>query len=777
MMKNYIKNFFLIFLLVCSVGSAYSQEFSANNEYSQKSLQEAIKQYLKTVKNDPYNGEALFNLANSYRLNSEFRKAEIWFSKAVQLDERPESYLYYAQMLLSNGKYIEASTWFKRYAAQESGTSNERNALKLAEYSEKLAEEGLENKDYLIKKTEFNSDRLDFSPMYYQDSAIVFASNRKEGNKDIIDRWTNQYYVDLYLVTKSYDDDKEWNEPQPFAKQINTKLHEGPATFNKYSDVIYFTRNDLGKKGRGFDSEKNTRLKIYQSQLEGEEWTVPVELPFNNKEYHCAHPALAKDTTYMVFASDMPGGYGQMDLYIVWLQDGEWGEPMNLGSEINTSGNEVFPYLDENGNLFFSSDLHVGLGGLDIFKAEPRTGNNQALGQWYNPTNMGAPLNGNRDDFGLIIDKAGQTGYFTSNRSGRGDDIYSFEIDDMIRIVGTVLNCKDSVEIGAANVVVRSASGEEIATTRSNADGSFAVRVPERDLYNFKATKEGFGFCAGGCDGTASIDLAKIKSDKELRVLLSFCPADSCQLTTSGPVLNNDCDKPIAGAKVTLVNKCSGERTSMITGDDGYYNFDLDEDCEYIVVAEKDGFFRKATEFSTAAADCGDLVESEVPMDFDNSEFEELLGGLASIEEGTVIELYNVYFDLDKYYIRPDAQTGLNDVYQLLIDYPEMKGEIRAHTDSRQTFKYNEILSDNRAKSARQYLIDKGISPDRLTWKGYGEYVLKNECADGVECTEKQHQRNRRVEFAVTYFQGTVNSKEYETFLIGDDDNNSSRRD
>ena len=773
-MRNYTKHYTSLLLLFFLVGQAYAQMFSADNDYSQKSLQEAIKKYLKTVEADPYNGEALFNLANSYRLNSEFRKAEIWFSKAVQIEESPESYLYYAQMLLSNGKYIEAATWFKRYAVQESGTSNEKNALKLADYAQKLAEEGLENKDYLITKAEFNSDRLDFSPMYYQDSSIVFASNRKDGNNEGIDRWTNQYYVDLYLVNPGDNEDEKWQKPTPFSKQINTKLHEGPVTFNKYYDVMYFTRNDLGRKGRGFDSEKNTRLKIFQSQLEGEGWTNPIELPFNNKEYHCAHPALAKDTTYMVFASDMPGGYGQMDLYIAWLQDGEWGEPTNLGSEINTSGNEVFPYLDENGQLYFSSDLHVGLGGLDIFSAEQRTGNNQALGQWYNPTNMGAPLNGNRDDFGMIINQAGTTGYFTSNRSGKGDDIYHFEIDGMIRIAGTVINCKDSTEIGAANVVVRSAEGEEIATTRSNADGSFAVRIPRRDLYNFKATKEGFGFCAGGCDGTASIDLKDSKNDSEIRVLLSFCPADPCQLTTRGPVLNNDCDKPIAGAKVTLVNKCTGERQSMTTGEDGYYSFDLDEDCEYIVVAEKEGFFRKATEFTTTAADCGDLVESEVPMDFDNSEYEELLGNYASIEEGTVIELYNVYFDLDKYNIRPDAQTGLNDVYQLMIDYPEMKGEIGAHTDSRAPFKYNETLSDNRAKSARDYLIKRGISADRITWKGYGEYVLKNECADDVECTEFQHQRNRRVEFKVTYFEGTVNSKEYESFRIGD--KASSRR-
>lgn len=772
----------LLFSLFFCVLPAFGQGFSAQTEYAQKSLQQAIKKYLKTVKQDPYDGEALYNLANAYRLNSEFRKAELWFAKAVQLSDNSKSYLYYAQMLLSNAKYTEAATWFRKYAAQQSGTSNAHNALHLATHADYLAQNGPDEKGYRIVRMPFNSSALDFSPMFYQDSLLVFASNREKGKKTAeIDRWTDQHYVDLYVVSPDSASPTEtnkpeetktrpWGTPQPFSAQINSKYHEGPAAFSPNYDRIYFTRNDYGKKGRGFDSSKNTRLKIFSAAQSADGWTKPEELPFNNREYHCAHPALSanEEDMYMVFASDMPGGYGQMDLYVVWQQDGRWGEPINLGEEINTAGNEVFPFLDAHHNLYFSSDFHTGLGGLDLFKAGVKKTAPQVLRQWTQPTNMGAPLNGNRDDFGIIIDNQGKAGYFTSNRSGRGDDIYSFRIDNRFQLSGVLINCKDSSRIASASVAIRSGNEMALPAVTTDEQGRFAFSVPLGGIYSLKASKKGFEACAGNCSGTKTLDLRKRPPEKEADIWLAVCPENPCKITTAGPVLNKDCKKPMVGAKVTLVNKCTGLRNTMTTGAAGTYQFDLEKDCNYILVAEKDGFFRQATAFSTMGVQCGDSVKSEIPMHFDNRKFAELTGD-TFIEEGSIIELYNVYFDLDKYNIRADAASGLDEVYQLLLKYPEMKGEISAHTDSRAPFKYNEQLSENRAKAARQYLLAKGIDPDRLKAKGYGEYVLKNHCADNVPCSEAQHQRNRRVEFKVTYLQGSsILSKEPNRFKKDD---------
>jgi outer membrane protein OmpA-like peptidoglycan-associated protein len=224
--------------------------------------------------------------------------------------------------------------------------------------------------------------------------------------------------------------------------------------------------------------------------------------------------------------------------------------------------------------------------------------------------------------------------------------------------------------------------------------------------------------------------------------------------------MNREFKNPLPGATVKLFNRCTGELQETKADQNGKYKFWLGAECAFAVVGTKENFRDNAVSFTTVGKGCAaGTINIDIPLDID-TKLATLLNLSTPMREGMVIELENIYYDFDKYYIRKDAEEDLEAVYQLMVNNPEMKGEIGAHTDSRASHKYNDKLSENRAKAAVEWLVKRGVSRDRLTYKGYGETKLKNQCADGVDCTPTEHQRNRRVEFKVTYLGNTLESKE-----------------
>ena len=771
-MKKSILLFFAICLLFTQSVEAQLLSGNEHKHYEALNLQQAIKYYRKLSEKEPDNGDALFNLANSYRLNGEFKKAERWYEKAVKYVDDPEATLHYAQMLLSNGKYAKAGEWFRKYSTVAETSGDSESAQLLAAYCEELDENGLPADKFSINKTNFNSDKLDFSPMFWgSENRIVFASSRKVDDKvKLIDNWTNDKFVDLFVVEK--DSIGTWKEPKMLSEEVNSKYHEGSVTFNTEGWKMYFTRNDYDKK-RGYDRERNTRLHIYSaiqdSVVDNEgnaemQWTSVEAIWFNSNEYSTAHPTLSKDGNTMIISSDQSGGFGAMDLYITHWDGEEWSEPQNLGDGLNTSGNEIFPYLQpETNDLYFSSNLHVGLGGLDIFQAKW----DEKRQTWGKPVNVGPPLNSPRDDFGIICDAEFTRGYFTSNRTAKTeDDIYSFEIKTGIELIGIVVDCdtREPIEDADVQLYLTNEDGLVQGTDISAFNGKFEFDVAFGNDYFVKATKDGYTICED-CDGTRTVKKNELTGKTVIEVELPICvgdePEDKCQLYVTGTVLNKRFENALPGATVKIFNQCTGDINEIVTSKDGRYKFPVDTDCSYVLMGSKQNFRDGNTIFNTRGKKCDDPdIETKIPLDF-NSTIEDLLTSSMLIYEGQVIELEHIYFDLDKYYIRGDAVQDLENVYKLMLKYPKMTGEIGAHTDSRQTFKYNETLSDNRAKSAVAWLVSRGIDPSRLTWKGYGEYRLKNHCADDVPCTEYQHQRNRRVEFTVTSIDGDkLKSKE-----------------
>jgi outer membrane protein OmpA-like peptidoglycan-associated protein len=411
---------------------------------------------------------------------------------------------------------------------------------------------------------------------------------------------------------------------------------------------MYLTRNNFKDGKVGKNDNQIILLKLYKSNFVNNEWQNATELPFNSNQYSTAHPALSEDEKTLYFASDMPGTFGASDLYKVSInEDGSFGTPINLGASINTPGRETFPFVSDENEIYFASDGHPGLGGLDIFVAKISKD-----GIFKNIQNIGRPLNSEKDDFAFFMDSKTRIGYFTSNRSGgKGfDDIYKFT---------------------------------------------------------------------------------------ELRKLF-------CEQVLTGTVTDSDTNLPIIDAEVTLFDGDMAKIKTVITDANGSYNFGkVDCDLNFFVRANKTEYQTDELSFKTQKITGNSYfpmiikkrrVKIEIGIDLANNKF---------------LDIPSIHFDLDKFFIRQDAAFELEKVIALMKSYPTLKIDIRSHTDSRQTAKYNEILSENRAKSTMEWLIKNGISADRLTAKGFGESQLFNQCADGIKCSEKEHEANRRSEFIV----------------------------
>ncbi|NNE56227.1 MAG: OmpA family protein, partial [Flavobacteriales bacterium] len=424
---------------------------------------------------------------------------------------------------------------------------------------------------------------------------------------------------------------------------------------------------------------------------------------------------------------------------------GEWGDPKNLGSHINTQGNEIFPYISSDFQMYFSSDLHLGFGGLDIYVCD---WNPDGCG---NPQNMGSPINSPKDDFGIVLDPDGRSGFFSSNRNvASKDDILYFEYSSNITIEGLVVNCETLQPISNAQVSVTGNDHfDDIKFSQAN--GSFEFTLPYRGTYQLLAEASGYNK-NGSCVGMEIIEAEKLQEGDRVRVTLALTPEEYTEHSNAyvcGRIVNARYGNPLTDAHITVMNHCTGEMSEVKTDYSGAYFIPVDKECEYTVRASKENFQSLQTKFQPEINESS-CHELNIGLQFLGEETPPLLSADVVVENGMILELFHIYFDLDKARIKEDAIPDLKTLLTILQKHPEMRGELMAHTDSRATDEYNLDLSQRRADAAMQWLINRGIDPLRLTAKGYGETQLKNMCEDGVECSEQQHLRNRRVEFLVT---------------------------
>jgi len=644
-MKKRILYIVIASIVSLNIHAQKTKETKADKQYNKFAYVDAIKTYERIIAKGYKSQDILQKLADSYYFKADLDNAAKWYGElfAFTQDVDPEYFYRYAQSLKATKEYKKADEMLATFNQKSGNDSRAKLASAQKDY---LAEIKKNSGRYKIENAGINSEFSDYGSAYLGTKIVFSTARDTSGFNSRKHTWTGESFTNLYDA--EIGTEGALSNPKKF-NSLNSKFHEDTPVFTKDGKTVYFTRNNFLNGKKGSDAKKTTLLKIYKATLEGKKWVNETELPFNNNEYNVAHPALSADEKTMYFVSDMPGTKGQSDIYKVAINaDGSFGTPENLGAIINTEGRETFPMITSENELYFSSDGHPGLGGLDVFVSKL-----DADGTYKKVLNVGEPLNSSKDDFGFLINLTTSLGYVTSNREGGqgGDDIYKF-------------------------------------------------RETKKIEYN-------------------------------------------CEITLSGTVTDKETGLPIAGAIVTLSDLNFKVLKSTTTDAQGNYDLGIVECGTKLYIKTEKTDYNTAETPTLTAETSGKAI---VPIELEKPVKKISVGD--DLAKAFGIKL--IYFDLDKSFVRPDAAVELAKILDVLKENPTMEIDVRSHTDSRQTFKYNESLSDRRAKSTIAWLIENGVAKSRLTGKGYGESQLVNKCADGIECTEEEHQANRRSEFIIT---------------------------
>lgn len=729
----------------------------AEKLYNELAYSQAIPLYETYLKKND-NLKSMLELGDCYRLTSKFDKAEYWYGKAVEKgDVDPEYKLYYAKMLQANEKYEEAAKWYANYKQSVPEDKRATNQLKAsADYGQYL----LTRDRFQVKNLSFNTSGYDFAPVWY-DKGLIFSSSR-DSSKAISNEsmWTGTQFFDMYYVE---GEKTEFSKPKALKADAATKYHEAAATFTPDKKKVYFTRNNFYNNKLKTSSDKIVKLNIYESDIDGMNWKNDKAFQYNNSEYSVGHPALTADGNTMYFISDMPGGFGGTDIYVTKKEGESWGIPKNLGEEINTEGMEMFPYVDDEGVLYFASDGQGGLGGLDIF----RTRYNDKAEKFGKVRNFGAPVNSSYDDFSLVYGKDKSVGYFTSNRpEGKGlDDIYSFT-DDGVYLEGIVVDAETREPICNSKVIMKAKlTQSEEGKTITECDGEFEFGVIKNMDYCFVASADGYSVNDSVCATTKNVKPGEtvfveipLYKGKEYAMSIQVLGKSPRNIHDSTLV---DSLLPLANAKVLLSSKCEGWTKSLETDISGKICEVVRCDCDYIIVANAKGYLPGNIEAANNPEDCKidrkcgenpreeQVILDPIPGFGPNGSYSDLYNPDGSYKYGQAILLKDIYYDFDKWHIREESELELNKLLSFLQENPSTIVEIGSHTDARAPYDYNIKLSQRRAQSVVDWLVARGVDKKRLKPKGYGETQPVNGCVDGVTCTEYEHQRNRRTEFRV----------------------------
>lgn len=776
---------------------------TANHYYESMSYIKAITAYEEALKkkglSEVEKALVMKNLADSYlkikdATNGE-RVLQTLLNSGIDLgSDKPALILSYAKALASNAKYTESQQQFENYLQLVQNDSRAQGFAKLYSDVSVLSKNA---PCYQVDYLPINTTAADFSPVKYQ-NGLVFVSNRQNavGLKRVFE-WNNSPFLDLFhleeigkaeggeagmggagsnknvklkkmpevgrdeyteptandshtlgtfgggnIGRKANYSSKAAVESDRMNKTINSKYHEGPIAFYKDGQRAIFTRNNMKGNTPKKSDDGIIKLKLYSAEAKSNGWTNIKELPFNSDQFSTGHPSLSADEKLLFFVSDMPGGYGGTDIYVSKWEGSDWGAPINLGDKVNTPGNEMFPFVDEAGNLYFSSDGHPGLGDLDIFfvRLDGTTATSKAV-------NLGVPINSSKDDFGIITDKDRKSGYFSSNRKegGDDDDIYKFErsceVTEGCELLIAVYDADTKMPLAHAKVVYNDEKGDR-QVVETDEEGIVKLgNIVEGVQYQFEASREGYEtnivpFFIEECDNEASrLEIPLTRPDRDTSDLGNRDGnpnAKTC--VVRGRVFELSTKAPMEGVEVLVKNECNGAVITVYSDKDGYFQFDAVEGCDYTFQGKKPGYGSKEVQLPKFL--CVDAAKQQ-PV-------------IYMFKEGDVVVIENIYFDYGKYYIRRDAREGLDKLVSLMREYPNMKVELYSHTDSRSSKEFNQTLSENRAKSTAEYLFKRGISRSRIVdYKGFGENQLVNGCADGVKCSEAEHQLNRRTEIKV----------------------------
>ena len=733
----------LFILCLCSVlsfnGLSQSQGLlaQADKKYENLMFKDASDIYIKAISKKG-NDEVRAKIAMCFvKMNDPLQVVE-WYGKVENKKLlTPEHHYNYAQALSNLGKFEEAKQWYVLYEKEASGDLRASKKVYALEHLEEYYKDS--NKYEVARIDVLNSEFSDFGPSFYKDG-IVFPSGRKSynGTRRTF-KWDNSSFLDLYYSEHVGASPTDYNTPVHFSKTLNTKYHEGASTFNEAGDKVIFTRNNYFHSNKKKNSEGSTLLKLYYSEhTEGKDgvhgWHHLSELSFNSDDYSVGDPCATGDFQTLYFVSNMPGGFGGTDIYKSTYKNNQWSKPENLGAEINTSGNERFPFIHQDGTLFFASDGRDGIGGLDIYEAKLN-------GKSWAIHDMGYPINSSMDDFGLILDKDHSYGYFSSNRFGGlgSDDIYKFLLKNstlnlkgnvFVRLQGAADDKKKRLE--AANVMIYDKTKNKyLDTLVSDENGNFAIQLLKGSVYEFRGEKGEL------LPGLKTLDLSAYDDQTEASIDLLLIEPLPSLIPLTVEVKDKDTKELLENATVYLMNEKTKVVTAHVTDDNGKVVVLMEPETNYVLKGTKVKYLSDCITFNSGKQS-KEGKQPERPL------------YLEQFKVSQKFKIENVYFDLDKDNIRPDAAIELDKVVAFILAHPGITVELGSHTDSRGSDAYNLTLSQKRAKSSREYIVKNGVNAESITYKGYGETELTNKCINGVKCTEKEHEANRRTEIKIT---------------------------
>jgi len=717
--------------LLLSINVCFSQNKlikRADKQYFRYNYLKAIN-YYEAVKNKNIEIERI--LADCYEMSDQLDKAKSQYESIVSKPDKTfDDEWRYFLVLLKLENYDKAIELLDPLSELKFYDTRIQKYLASGKFYEKIKSS---EPAFEIKNLKINNKEQDFGTVFYKNE-VIFASSRNY-EKLILRIWNGNRLHFLNIYKSQIDSENELSKQKPFYKKLNKKYHDGPVSFNEEGTLMAITRDNYNSKS----ADGTRKIQIFTSELVNNKWTVPESFPYNNPEYSIGQASLTPDGRFMYFASDMPGGKGGTDIYKVEKRkDGTWGKLINI-EEINTEGDEMFPYYHPSGILFFSSNGQVGLGGLDLFMT---TVKNDKYGV---VKNLGIPLNSSADDFALCLDSSLQKGYFSSNRKdGKGsDDIYFVKALKPLK-KGKMIKgvSKDKADNIVASAEVKLILDKVVVdSVISDSLGRYEFIVDKETLYHLTGNKEGY---IGG-ENTANTNVPEdiIYAD----LVLDKVPHFSLSIL----VTDKETEKPIDSVKITLSNNLSNEEEIIYTAVDGTHYRELpdkklNDRISYNLKLDKVGYFSKTLTYNQVLDREGNFKIHEKL----NTTMKELKIG---DDLATIFEINPIYFDLDKYNIRPDAALELDKIVVIMNQYPTMVIELGSHTDCRASYAYNIKLSDNRAKSSAAYIKQRISNPERIYGKGYGESKLVNGCAcEGnvkSDCSEEEHQRNRRTEFRI----------------------------
>lgn len=476
----------IILLASFSALAQYSSQKKADNLFNKFSFVNAVQVYHNLIEKDFNTDYATRQLADSYAFMRNPDSAVVYYKKVVEQPNAPIAYYYnYAQALRGVKAYKESRAWMKRFK-KAGGEINEEKFLKDSDFINSIFNA---KQQYFLTDVNFNSKYSDFGA-YEHDGNIYFASSRNEGvSTKHIYGWNGEPFLDIYVTDKSTNDSLV-DHKSKLKGAVNSVFHEGPITLTKDGNTMYFSRNNYNKDVLGKDEEGISNLKIYKASLIEDEWTNIEELPFNNNTFSNGHPALNNDETKLYFASNMSGGFGGTDIYYVDINsDGSFGTPKNSGNVVNTDKNERFPFINNEGVLFFASDGHPGLGLLDIFGTVSDKNNDIV-----SVLNLGVPVNSSKDDFSFFMNEDGLSGYFASNRNGGvgSDDIYAYDRIPQLKIEGSVKDVTTNEPVPNAIVALLDDNNKQIVHLETDEDGHYEINIDRDTDYIISIKKEDY---------------------------------------------------------------------------------------------------------------------------------------------------------------------------------------------------------------------------------------------------------------------------------------------